>query len=90
MNPFARMLQRLGLSRVRSRGRRDLLQPFLDDGNGDAAAGGVTARLPKVPPRFSPGNAQAIPREEPLADQCSDIVMMSSSGNGDGTRLLVA
>ena len=50
MNPFDRMLQRLGLLRVRARGRRDLLQPSVDDGDGDAAAGGVTARLPKVPP----------------------------------------
>ncbi|HEY0380824.1 MAG TPA: hypothetical protein VGC72_01255 [Candidatus Elarobacter sp.] len=68
MNPFDRMLQRLGLLRVRSRGRRDWLQPSVDDGDGDAAAGGVTARLPKVPPRFSPGYAQTVPREEPLAD----------------------
>jgi hypothetical protein len=73
MNPFDRILQRLGLLRVRSRGRRDLLQPMQDD-DGDAAAGGVTARLPKVPPRFSPGHAQAIPHEEKLVD-----VVMSGS-----------
>ena len=36
MNPFKRMMQRLG----------------------------VTARLPKVSPQFSPGYAQAVPRDE--------------------------
>ncbi len=56
MNPFKRMMERLGLLRVGSSGRSKLLQPYEDD-SGDAAAGGVTARLPKVPPRFSPGNA---------------------------------
>jgi hypothetical protein len=91
MNPFDRMLQRLGLLRVRSRGRRDLFQPQIDDDGGDAAAGGVTARLPKVPPRLDPGNALAIPREEQIADQCSDVVMPSSSSKKRGrTRLLVA
>ena len=81
MNPFKRMLQRLGLARVRSRGRELLLQPYQDDG-GDAAAGGVTARLPKVPPRFSPGYAQAIPREELV----TDVVMPSYGENPDRTR----
>jgi hypothetical protein len=57
------MMQRLGLLRVPARGREKLLQPYQDD-DGDAAAGGVTARLPKVPPRFSPGNALMIPRED--------------------------
>ena len=90
MNPFDRMLQRLGLARVRSRGRELLLQPHEDDGGGDAAAGGVTARLPKVPPRLSPGNALAIPREEPMADMCSDVVMSSSSEKRGRTHLLVA
>ncbi len=32
----------------------------------------MLARLPKVPPRLSPGNALAIPHEEPIADLCSD------------------
>ena len=91
MNPFTRMLQRLGLLRVRSRGRRDSWQPHQDGNGGDAAAGGVTARLPKVPPRLSPGNALAIPREEPVADLCSDVVMSSAPGDKRGrTRLLVA
>ncbi|HEV2738623.1 MAG TPA: hypothetical protein VGU66_08600 [Candidatus Elarobacter sp.] len=91
MNPFDRMLQRLGLQRVRSRGRRELWQPQIDDGGGDAAAGGVTARLPKVPPRLSPGNALAIPREEPMADLCSDVVMSSAPSEKRGRRhLLVA
>ena len=67
MNPFKRMMQRLGLLRVSPRGRRELLQPHEDD-NGDAAAGGVTARLPKVPPRFSPGNALTIPREPEITE----------------------
>ena len=67
MNPFKRMMERLGLVRVSPRGRRELFQPHEDD-NGDAAAGGVTARLPKVPPRSSPGYAQAIPRDEKPAD----------------------
>ena len=90
MNPFERILQRLGLLRVRSRGRRDLFQPHEDD-SGDAAAGGVTARLPKVPPRLSPGNALAIPRDEPLADQCSGVVTTPSPSDRRGReRLLVA
>jgi hypothetical protein len=55
-----RLLQRLGLMRDRS--RRKPLQPY-DDGP-DSAAGGVTARLPRVPPRMSPGNALTIPRED--------------------------
>ena len=67
MNPFKRMLQRLGLLRVSPRGRRELFQPHEDD-SGDAAAGGVTARLPKVPPRFSPGNAMTIPREDVITE----------------------
>ena len=67
MNPFKRMMQRLGLLRVPSRGRRELFQPKEDD-SGDAAAGGVTARLPKVPPRFSPGNALTIPREPEITE----------------------
>jgi hypothetical protein len=90
MNPFTRMMQRLGLLRVRSRGRRELFQPHEDDNGGDAAAGGVTARLPKVPPRFSPGNALAIPREECIADQCSSVVMAPTNKNDDRGRLLVA
>ena len=90
MNPFKRIMERLGLSRVRSRGRRELLQPHEDDNGGDAAAGGVTARLPKVPPQFSPGYAQEIPREETIADQCSDVVMTSSSERRDRRSLLVA
>lgn len=61
MNPYKRMMQRLGLLRVSPRGRRELFQPHEDDNGGDAAAGGVTARLPKVPPRLGPGNALAIP-----------------------------
>jgi hypothetical protein len=69
MNPFKRMMQRLGLQRVSPRGRRELLQPHEDDNGGDASAGGVPARLPKVPPRLGPGYAQAIPREEKMADQ---------------------
>ena len=90
MNPFKRLMQRLGLLRVRSRGRRDMWQPHEDENGGDAAAG-VTARLPKVPPRLSPGYAQAIPREEPIADQCSDVVMSSGPNEKRGrTRLLVA
>jgi hypothetical protein len=90
MNPFKRMLQRLGLLRVSPRGRRELLQPHEDD-NGDAAAGGVTARLPNVPPQFSPGYAQEIPREETIADQCSEVVMTSPSENKrDRRSLLVA
>ncbi len=67
MNPFKRMMERLGLLRVSPRGRRELFAPHEDD-NGDGAAGGVTARLPKVPPRFSPGYAQAVPREDETAD----------------------
>ena len=90
MNPFKRMMERLGLSRVRSRGRRELFQPHEDDNGGDAAAGGVTARLPKVPPQFSPGYAQEIPREETIADQCSDVVMTSPSERRDRRSLLVA
>ena len=65
MNPFQRMLERLGLRRASPRLRPKLLQPYEGD-DGDAAAGGVTARLPKVPPRFSPGNALTIPREEEI------------------------
>jgi hypothetical protein len=76
MNPFKRMMERLGLLRVSPRGRRELFQPHEDD-NGDAAAGGVTARLPKVPPRFSPGYAQEIPQEEHIADQCSNVAIAS-------------
>jgi hypothetical protein len=57
-----RILQRLGLMRTRSRPDRVGFRP--DDG--DAAGGGVPARLPTVPPRFSPGNALTIPREEEI------------------------
>jgi hypothetical protein len=67
MNPFKRMMQRLGLLRVSPRGRRELFQPHEDD-NGDAAAGGVTARLPKVPPRLSGGNAMTIPRDAVITE----------------------
>ncbi len=67
MNPFKRMMERLGLVRVSPRLRPKLLQPYEDD-SGDAAAGGVTARLPKVPPRFSPGNALTIPREPEITE----------------------
>ena len=89
MNPFKRMMERLGLLRVSPRGRRELFQPHEDD-NGDAAAGGVTARLPKVPPRFSPGYAQAIPHKEKVADACAVGVTTSSSEKLDRARLLVA
>jgi hypothetical protein len=68
MNPFKRMMQRLGLQRVSPRGRRELFAPHEDDNGGDAAGGGVPARLPKVPPRLGPGYAQAIPREDKMAD----------------------
>jgi hypothetical protein len=68
MNPFKRMMERLGLLRVRSQGRSKLLQPYESDTDGDAAAGGVTARLPKVPPRLSPGNALTIPREPEITE----------------------
>ena len=56
-----RVLERLGLTRVRSRRgpRAGALPPF-DDG-GDAAAG-VGARLPTFPPHLSGGNALTIPR----------------------------
>ncbi|HWT06343.1 MAG TPA: hypothetical protein VN224_11345 [Xanthomonadales bacterium] len=67
MNPFKRMMQRLGLLRAPSRGREKLLQPYEDD-SGDAAAGGVPARLPRVPPRYSPGNALTIPREPEITE----------------------
>jgi hypothetical protein len=67
MNPFKRMMQRLGLLRVPSQGRSKLLQPYEDD-SGDAAAGGVTARLPKVPPRLSGGNAMTIPRDAVITE----------------------
>ncbi len=71
MNPFTRMLQRLGLMRVRSP-RPERVPPAGPD-DGDAAAGGVLARLPRVPPRFSPGNALTIPREDVIiyASACS-------------------
>ncbi len=58
-----RILQRLGLMRNRSRPDRVGSGPP-DDGG--AAGGGVPARLPKVPPRLSPGNALTIPREEEI------------------------
>jgi hypothetical protein len=67
MNPFKRMMERLGLLRVSPRLRPKLLQPYEDD-SGDAAAGGVTARLPKVPPRLSGGNALTIPREPQITE----------------------
>jgi hypothetical protein len=67
MNPFKRMLERLGLVRVSPRLRPKLLQPYEDD-SGDAAAGGVPARLPKVPPRLRPGNALTIPREPEITE----------------------
>ncbi len=90
MNPFKRMMERLGLLRVSPRLRPKLLQPYEDD-SGDAAAGGVPARLPKVPPRLSPGNALAIPHEEPIVDVCSDGVMSSEPSEKRGrTRLLAA
>ena len=91
MNPFKRMMERLGLVRVSPRGRRELFQPHEDDNGGDAAAGGVPARLPKVPPRLSPGDALAIPHDEPIADACSDVVTSSEPSEKRGrTRLLVA
>lgn len=67
MNPFKRMMERLGLLRVSPRLRPKLLQPYENDG-GDEAAGGVPARLPNVPPRFSPGNALTIPREDVITE----------------------
>jgi hypothetical protein len=74
MNPFKRMMERLGLLRVSPRLRPKLLQPYEDD-SGDAAAGGVPARLPKVPPRYSPGNALTIPREDVITEaRASDIL----------------
>lgn len=74
MNLFKRMMQRLGLQRVSPRGRRELFALHEDDNGGDAPAGGVPARLPKVPPRLGPGYAQAVPREAQIADQCSNVV----------------
>ena len=62
-----RILQRLGLMRAPPHGRGKRLQPYWDDG-GDAAAGGVTARLPKIPPRLSPGNALTIPRDDVITE----------------------
>ena len=56
-----RILQRLGLMRSRSRPDRVGSEP---PDEGGAARGGVPARLPKVPPRLSPGNALTIPREK--------------------------
>jgi hypothetical protein len=74
MNPFYRLLKRMRLVRERPYGRSKLLQPYEDD-SGDAAAGGVPARLPKVPPRFSPGNALTIPREDVITEaRASDSV----------------
>ncbi len=67
MNPFYRLLQRMRRVRERPYGRSKLLQPYEDD-SGDAAAGGVTARLPKVPPRLSGGNALTIPREPEITE----------------------
>jgi hypothetical protein len=60
-----RVLQRLGLMRSRSRPERIGFGPP-DDGG--AAGSGVPARLPKIPPRFSPGNAATIPRDEVFTD----------------------
>ena len=90
MNAFKRMMQRLGLQRVSPRGRRELLQPHEDDNGGDAAAGGVPARLPKVPPRSSPGYAQAVPREDRIADPCSDVLTTLSCEKSPRRPLLVA
>jgi hypothetical protein len=59
-----RIFQRLGLMRSRSRPDPVVYGPPDD---GDAAGGGVPARLPKVPPRLSPGNALTIPREEEIS-----------------------
>ncbi len=74
MNPFKRMMERLGLLRVSPRLRPKLLQPYEND-DGDEAAGGVPARLPKVPPRRSPGNALTIPREDVITEaRASDSV----------------
>ena len=90
MNPFKRMMERLGLRRVSPRGRREMFAPQEDDNGGDAAGGGVPARLPKVPPRFRPGYAQAVPREERSADQFSDVVTAPPTGVGCRSGLLVA
>jgi hypothetical protein len=62
VNTPIRILQRLGLVRVRSRRgeRAGALRPYDDDG-GDAAAG-VGARLPTIPPHLGAGNALTIPR----------------------------
>jgi len=68
MNPFKRMMKQLAKRRVSPRLRAKLLQPFQSDDDGDAAAGGVTARLPKVPPRLSGGNAMTIPREDVITE----------------------
>ena len=67
MNPFKRLLQRIERARVPSARPERVQPPGLDD-DGDAAAGGVTARLPKVPPQLSPGYAQAIPREPVITE----------------------
>jgi hypothetical protein len=47
MNPFKRMMQRLGLLRVSPRTRPELLQPYEDD-RGDAA-GGNALTIPREP-----------------------------------------
>jgi hypothetical protein len=61
MTPI-RILERLGLVRVRSRHapRAGALRPN-DEDEGNAAAG-VGARLPTIPPHLSAGNALTIPR----------------------------
>jgi hypothetical protein len=55
------ILKSRGLMRTRS--RRDPFAASAPEDGDDGAAGGVTARLPKVPPSLSPGYACAIPRD---------------------------
>jgi hypothetical protein len=61
MNPFKRLLQRMERARVPSARPERVTPPGAGEDDGDAAAGGVFARLPRVPPQLSPGNAAAIP-----------------------------
>jgi hypothetical protein len=68
MNPFKRLLQRMERTRVPPARPERVTPPGSGEDDGDAAAGGVFARLPRVPPQLSPGYAAAIP-EEPVVTE---------------------